>query len=287
MISEDNYNLRPIWDATLEVYREIVKICDRHDLRYYVTDGTLIGAVRHKGFIPWDDDFDMSMPRPDYEKFIEYAKTELPAHLKFVNWKNTPEFHLLFGKVQDCRREVVCDLEKRSGLKLSNGLFVDIFPIEGYPMGRLDRAYIKILNFLLTQDMNFRFTKWRDRFWKGRLLHPLGAVIALLMPHMREYSDFQSIYEKLLLKYSYDTSEYTGRASICLHVLNRAPLAKTAWGIGRKVEFHDTEVTIPQDADAYLRPIYGDYMKLPAVESRHPTHSYSDYCPWWLGPTNP
>ena len=198
MISEDNYNLRPIWDATLEVYREIVKICDRHDLRYYVTDGTLIGAVRHKGFIPWDDDFDMSMPRPDYEKFIEYAKTELPVHLKFVNWRNTPEFHLLFGKVQECRREVVCDLEKRSGLKMSNGLFVDIFPIEGYPKGRLGRACINILNFILTQDMNFRFMKWRDRSWKGRFLHPLGALMALLMPHLRKYSDFLSIYEKLL-----------------------------------------------------------------------------------------
>lgn len=285
MISENTYCLSPIWEGTLEIYKEIVKICDRHNLRHYVTDGTLIGAVRHKGFIPWDDDFDMSMPRPDYEKFIEYAQTELPPHLNFVNWKNTPEFHLMFGKVQDCRKEVIEDIEKKSGLKMSNGLFVDIFPIDGYPMNILDRLMIKVINFILIQNMNFRFMKWRERSWKGRLLHPLGALVAILAPYLRKHSDFQSIYEKLLLKYSYDTSEYTGRASLLLHVLNRPPLAKIAWGVGRKVTFCGTWVTIPSDADAYLCPIYGDYMKLPPEEKRHPTHSYSDYCPWWLGPT--
>lgn len=282
---EDQYNLRPIWDATFEIYKEIAKICDRHSLRYYVTDGTLIGAVRHKGFIPWDDDFDMSMPRPDYERFIGYAKNELPSHLKFVNWENTPEFHLMFGKVQDCRREVVVSLENQCGCKLSNGVFVDIFPIDGYPVKKSDRFLIRAFDFILRQDINFRFIKWKDRSWKGRLLYPLGALIAFILPWLKTYSDFQRVYEKMLLKYPYDMSEYTGRASVCLHVINRPPLLKTTWGMGRKIDFHTSKVNIPDNFDAYLRPIYGDYMRLPPVESRHPSHSYSYRCAWWLGPT--
>ena len=136
MKSEDPFGLRPLWDASLGIYREIAKICERHGLRYYVTDGTALGAVRHKGFIPWDDDFDMSMPRPDYEKFKKIFMAELPPHLKFVDFHNTPEFGLLFGKVQDCRRDKIEALEKVVGFQLSNGLFIDIFPIDGYPRSR-------------------------------------------------------------------------------------------------------------------------------------------------------
>jgi len=285
MISYDPFHLRPIWDATLDIYKEIDKVCDRHGLRYYVTDGTLIGAIRHKGFIPWDDDFDMSMPRPDYEKFIEYAKTELPPHLKFVNWKNTPEFQLMFGKVQDCRRELIEDLEHQSGIKMANGLFVDIFPIDGYPSGVFSRMVIKAVNFVLSQDMNFRFTRLKDRSWKGRILHPLGAVFSALLPWLRTYADFQAVYEQILLRYPYAVSENTGRASVCLHGLNRPPLSKTAWGEGRTVEFHDTQVVVPSDSHAYLSMLYGDYMKLPPESKRHPTHTYAKRCPWWLGPT--
>ena len=111
-------NLKPVWDAVLNVYREVAQICDKHGLRYYLTDGTALGAVRHKGFIPWDDDFDMSMPREDYQKFIEIARNELPEHLKFVNWENTPEFTLLFGKVQDTRADFVKSIEAECGYML-------------------------------------------------------------------------------------------------------------------------------------------------------------------------
>lgn len=286
MISEDKFNLRPIWDATLEIYQAVVTICERHNLRHYVTDGTLIGAIRHKGFVPWDDDFDMSMPRPDYEKFIEYAKDELPPYLKFVNWHNTPEFHGLFGKVQDCRREVVEGLEQKTGRVLSNGLFIDIFPIEGYPESKLGVLNIKIRDFLLTQLMVWRFGSFKDRSLKGKLMTPIGFLLVCLMPWLRTHSDFMRVYEKMLLKYKFENCRFTGRASLRLHVVNRPPLPVSAWGDGQPHEFHDGQVMVPSDYDAYLRPIYGDYMKMPPEEKRRPTHDYGVHCPWWLGPTN-
>lgn len=286
MISEDKFNLRPIWDATLEIYEAVVAVCKRHGLRHYVTDGTLIGAIRHRGFVPWDDDFDMSMPRPDYEKFIEYAKSELPPYLKFVNWKNTPEFHGLFGKVQDCRRDVVEGLERETGRTLSNGLFIDIFPIEGYPESRFARIKIKLLYFLVTQIMVWRFGSLCGRSLKGKALGVLGFLLSCMTPHLRTHADFLKIYEHQLLKYQFDKCANTGRASLCPHVVNRPPLPKEAWGEGRLHEFHDRQVVIPSDYDAYMRPIYGDYMQMPPEEKRKPTHDYGIHCPWWLGPTN-
>lgn len=285
MISEDKFNLRPIWDATLEIYEEVVKICKRHNLHYYVTDGTLIGAIRHKGYVPWDDDFDMSMPRPDYEKFVAIAQRELPQHLKYLNWKNTPEFHCLFGKIQDTRQDVIESLERRTGRTLSNGLFIDIFPIDGYPRTNFGRFLIKSMNFILEQAMNFRFGSFVDRSWKGKLLVPLGFIFSCAFPWARQKSDFLAIYDRILAWNPYEKREFTGRASLKLHVVNRSPLAKAAWGDGQLWEFHDRQVVVPSDFDAYLRPIYGDYMRMPPEEKRHPTHDYGTHCPWWLGPT--
>ncbi|MBR3822992.1 MAG: LicD family protein [Kiritimatiellae bacterium] len=213
MISEDKFNLRPVWDATLEIYEAVDAVCRRHGLRHYVTDGTLIGTVRHKGFVPWDDDFDMSMPREDYEKFIKYAKDELPPYLKFVNWHNTPEFHGLFGKVQDCRREVVESLERQTGRVLSNGLFIDIFPIEGYPESRLGKLKIKIVDFFLTQLMAWRFGSFKKRSWKGKLLTPVGIAVGCVAPWLKTHSDILKVYEKMLRQYPFEGCRNTGRAS--------------------------------------------------------------------------
>lgn len=149
MRSDDRFGMRPVWDAILEVYDAFAKVCDKNGLRYYVSDGGALGAVRHGGFIPWDDDLDVSMPREDYEKFIELSKTELPPHLKFVNWKNTPEFTLLFGKVQDSREDKIRAIEEKTGRMLSNGVYIDIFPIDGYPNDSLFSRWVKYRDIFL------------------------------------------------------------------------------------------------------------------------------------------
>lgn len=258
MKSIDAFGLRPLWDASLEVYFAIAAVCDRHGLRYYVTDGTALGAIRHRGFIPWDDDFDISMPRPDYEVFKRIASNELSAHLKFVDFHNTPEFGLLFGKVQDCRREKIETIERTMGFRLSNGIFVDIFPIDGYPKHWLSRSVIYVLSRFFA-----RLT--RLGYW--------GNFIGM------------RVCEFLAKLFSYEKSELTGRSCSALSVLRRKGLAKKVWGTPIKVEFDESTVLVPEDVNAYLSNEYGDYMKLPSKGKCHPTHSYAERCPWWLGPT--
>ena len=284
MISEDKYNLCPIWDATFSIYKEIEEICNRHGLRYYVTDGTLIGAIRHKGFIPWDDDFDMSMPRPDYEKFIEIAKKELPPHLKFVNWKNTSEMPFLFGKVQDSRGAEVARIEKETGRQLSNGLFVDIFPVDGYPTKLVEIMATRVRARLLGCMIRFKTMKFGQQTMKGKLVWTVGLVFSLLLPWLR-IKDCMRICERMLTSHPFDDSEFTGRASLRVHMLNRKPLLRKVWGTGNLHEFHTGQVRVPDEYDVYLRSIYGEYMTLPPESCRHPSHSYSWRCPWWLGPT--
>ena len=112
----DDYNLRPIWDTILDVWKECYAICKRHNLRIWVAYGTAIGAMRHKGFIPWDDDFDVMMPRADYNLFMKYAVDELPAYMKWHSIENDPKYTLLFGKVQDERKDVLNKVKEESNL---------------------------------------------------------------------------------------------------------------------------------------------------------------------------
>lgn len=278
-------NLKPVWNAVLEVYQEVAKICDRHHLRYYLTDGSAIGAVRHHGFIPWDDDFDMSMPRPDYEKFIEYAKTELPAHLKFLDWRNTPEIGYIFGKVQETRREKVEAVERQCGYMLSSGVYVDILPIDGYPMNALERGWIRSYTKILRALWRARFSVFANQSTRGKMLCCLGWIYAICMPWIRKPQDVMRRCEAIQKRHGFDESEFTGRASVYLSGLNRPPLPKQWWGEAVWMEFNGIKVPLPHDYDSYLRFYYGDYMKLPPKDRQSPSHEYKYRCAWWLGPT--
>ena len=286
MISEDKFGLRPIWEATFSIYQQVAAICDRHGLRYYATDGTAIGAVRHKGFIPWDDDFDISMPRPDYEKFKKIAAEELPENLKWVDWHNSPEMSVLFGKVHDCRKEVVLALEEKVGRTLSNGVYIDIFPIDGYPPAAVSRLWIKICTVIPKCIIRFKSMKLNQQTSKGKVIWLFGALFSALLPWVSKERCMQ-FFERMLLKYGFDDCEFTGRSCSLLTVLRRAPLARGAWGRPTPHEFEDSAVMLPEDFDAHLRNEYVKfhYMTLPPESCRYPSHSYSWRCPWWLGPT--
>ena len=279
---EDPFHLSPLWAATLDVYQEFAKLCDKYGLRYYITDGNCIGAVRHKGFIPWDDDFDVSMPRPDYDRLLEVV-SELPSHLKFVNWRNTPEFKLLFGKIQDCRPNVVSEVERQVGHSLSNGIFIDVFPIEGYTKCRLMDVWLKQLYRATGFIEHFR----QEKFWKLsaklKVKWLIGAVLSVWLPRVKTHRQFMELYEKRIKKYAFGSGPVTGRASLCGAVTLKYPLA--AWGSPSKGDYNGLQVPLPADCDAYLKVEYPDYMTLPPVEKRHPTHTYAERCPWWLGPT--
>ena len=287
MTREDKFNLMPIWSACLEIYKEVAKICDRHGLRYYATDGTALGAVRHKGYIPWDDDFDISMPRPDYEKFKKYAETELPNHLKFWDYKSEPNFIFLFGKVQDTRREVVEELERKVGHCLSNGSYIDIFPIDGYPESKISTLWMKYSTIFPKCIVRFRCMRFKEQpSFKGCIAWCVGALLSALFPWIKQTSCLEYC-EKLILKNQFDSSRFNGRTCSNVTVLRRAPLKREAWGKPTPSQFEDTQIMLPCDVDAHLRNEYfrWDYMQLPPEKDRHPTHGYSYHCAWWLGPT--
>ena len=127
------FDLRTFQLRLLDILTEVDKACQTHHIRYYLVAGTLLGAVRHKGFIPWDDDIDIAMPRPDYERFLRHAHEWLPAPLEVVAPEYTKHYPFAFAKVQDSHTTL---LERRK-LQYIGGLCIDIFPLDGLPSGQL------------------------------------------------------------------------------------------------------------------------------------------------------
>ena len=284
MSHEDPYNLRPLWDGLLDIYAIFSSICDKHGLRFYLTDGSAIGAVRHKGFIPWDDDLDISMPRPDYERFLRISDAELPSYLKVVNWENTPEFDCMFAKVQDCRREKIESIEKKLGWELSNGLFIDIFPVDGYPEKFIQRLCYRVKIKSLWFVRRFCAQDFQSQTFKGKFAWLWGAFLAIFVFRIRSITKCLNMANGLNKSHAFDEFRLCGRSATTMW--KRYVLPKAVYGEPMYFDFEGRfKVPLPHDYDTFLRYDYPDYMTPPPKEKQHPTHGYPHRCPWWLGPT--
>ena len=127
------YDIRPLQLRILKNLLAIDKVCKEHNLRYYIMAGTMLGAVRHKGFIPWDDDLDIGMPRADYDLLMTNAKEWLPEPYEAVCAENDKEYPLPFAKIQDADTTLI----ERMHLKYLGGVYIDVFPLDGVPTGRM------------------------------------------------------------------------------------------------------------------------------------------------------
>ena len=260
----DKYNLRPLWRAILDVYEQVYAICERHQLRIFVAYGTEIGAMRHQGFIPWDDDFDVYMPRPDYNRFMELASKELPDYLEWHSIENDPDYHLLFGKVIDTRKDVIDRVKRESNLALNQGVFIDFFPLDGLPA---TKAGIFLWN--VQRSLIRRAFDARNR--EHGLITLFYKFIALFLPRFKDERSYGLYLQNWISRLPFDSSRNVGWNLDTL----RFPkyIKRREWFDSAKiVPFENTQVPVPIGVLEDLKAMYGDYKKLPPKEQRKPSH---------------
>ena len=268
----DNETLRKVQLAQLEIGKEIKRVCDENGIKYFLDSGTLLGAIRHKGFIPWDDAMDMGMLREDYERFIEIAPKELKPEYFLQTWKTDKSYPYAFAKIRKKGTVFIEAVSQKTNAH--NEIFVDVFPYDIYPDDETVRTKLtkKIMLLKYSLWMKDGMTPWlRHKSVLDRLL-----VKAKYVPHYfyaltHSRDAMIAEYEKLMPMHNAETSKYYVEQS------GGTPFGK--WIIPTEcfkdfieVKFEDTMFLVPEKYDLYLKTVYGDYMQLPPVEKRGNWH---------------
>lgn len=262
--------LEEIHEGTLVILKKIIEICDKINVNYFIAYGTLIGAVRHKGFIPWDDDLDIIMLRPEYDKFVSYCdahENELYP-FRLMNRFNTPGYPFNISRFNDLRYRMETNGYPDAGM----GMFVDIYPFDGCGNDR-DEA-IREFNPKKKFLMRMLSLTYSDSFTpsKKSLFNTLAKLILYPIAKILGMNYFLCKLDNLCKTYDYSKSKFVGVVTWdekCFPV-EKAWVEKTI-----EAPFEGLKVKIPVDYDKVLRLSYGDYMKLPPVEERVPHHGYS------------
>ena len=255
-----------IWD----IMKVILKFIEKEGTEYYMLGGTLLGAVRHKGFIPWDDDIDIGIPRGEYERFLSDIKRELPDYMAVRTYKNSRNHHYYFSRIVDKRYKV-----KRTGSEVDRleEVWVDIFPLDGMPNRFIERQIHKAK--LLASRVMYHVATF-DKVNLKRPNRPYYEKVLIRLIKFFHLGKRGNMYfwlntiDRLLRKYPYSKSDW------CINFMGqymfREMFPKEYYGKGRLYDFEECRMMGPENADAVLSQQYGDYMKFPKDADRN-THA--------------
>ncbi len=259
-------NMELLHKVDMDIVKEVVRICDAHGLKYYMLGGTMLGAIRHKGFIPWDDDIDLGMPRDDYEAFLEMAEKELPDYFRVVNYRNDPDYQYYITRVQDTQTRVV---EERIGNDSKyTCASIDIFPIDGTPNNPIARKiyFFRVLYHRALMSLCYKdsIDRKRKRSTKEKLL--LWVMERIPVEKLTTPYKQKCKIDKLLRSQKVEGSAYIG--NIMGAYRTREIVPADYYGEGAYYPFEDMELRGMAKADEYLTFTYGDYMQLPPEDQR-------------------
>lgn len=249
-----NYDVRALQLRILKILKMFDKVCRQHGLRYCLVGGSLIGAVRHKGFIPWDDDLDVSMPRPDYEKLIKHSKEWLPSPYELICAENDPCYPLPFAKIQDANSTLI----ERKHLYYLGGLYMDVFPYDAWPDNKLARWWQASKYAFLKQAL---YLIHRDPYKHG---HGPDSWAPLLARKLFTLQGLQKGIRKVLTKYDYQQATLASSYTDGL----KGVLPKRITDVYVPFEFEGETMQGISEYDQYLTHQYGKYMEVPPPEKR-------------------
>ena len=229
----------------LEILLEVDRICKKHGIRYWLSSGTLIGAARHKGFIPWDDDLDIEMLWDDYKRLMRVLPDELPETMALQSTDTDPNYFFFYAKVRD-RRSHLEELNRYDRVWREQGIYIDIFPFYPQPLWihmlseKAQGHVYKIMNRSTEGELP-------PDFWKVRFITRFNEK--LLFPILRFLCKFSRARETYGLGIPYHDPR---------HLEDTLPLTE--------MEFEGHLFPVPRDTHAALTLKYGDYMKLPDID---------------------
>ena len=260
--------IKSLQNVCLEILKEVDRVCRKYSILYWLEGGTMLGAVRHRGFIPWDDDLDIAMFREDYDRFCEIAPQELKSGYFLQTRKTDPEYPLFFAKVR--KNNTFIDEAKLDCFNIHKGIFIDIFPVDKMP-----KTTAKIKRHRLYLWFLFRLY-----FQTGKNTVPVSPFLSkpglkFLLKSVKINKDkLYNYINKVYTKYNAD-KEYDYTASWTM-AQKFNWLYKKEWHESFiEVPFEDMTAKIPVGYDELLTNAYGDYMTPPPKDKQAPGHGLS------------
>jgi lipopolysaccharide cholinephosphotransferase len=261
-------DIEQIQNIEIGILKEFIRICDSNNIKYFLAEGSLLGAIRHQGMIPWDDDIDVAMFREDYERFIKIAPGEIQAPYSISDFRIEEKYIDYITQMKDSEHQVCSSYRKKNDVV---NVWIDIFVIDGMPKG-------KIRHF--THKYNLLFHKllmmWSDLdhyLVKGRKNRPLYEIILIKICQIFHFEKIIHTYKALE---SMDRCMRNVKIAKDGNVINfmseykwRTEFPASYYGEGREVPFEDMLVRIPDESEKILESTYGDYMKLPPESERY------------------
>lgn len=256
----------------LEILKQVDEICIREKIRYSLCGGSLLGAVRHGGFIPWDDDIDIFMPRPDYNRFIEYCSTN-QTPFRLVSSEVDSKYSYLFAKAMNCATSITELNGNRNGITM--GVYIDIFPVDGlgntydeakrmYSMTRFDRELLIAYN-------------WKH-FFRSKTHSAVYEPIRLAFYVLSRFVKSGKLIERIQAKYpSGDFEKFAYAGVVCGSYRFKEILPIEVFLEYDTILFEGHVFMSIKNKDVYLKSIYGNYMELPPEEKRVVHHTFSAY----------
>jgi lipopolysaccharide cholinephosphotransferase len=261
-MTKENINLEKLKKIELEIFKQFIYICEKEKLKYYILAGTLIGAIRHKGFIPWDDDIDVCMPRCDYEIFLNVAQKYLPSNYFLQTFQTEPNWPANCAKLRDSTTTFIEKCFQR--FDINHGVFIDIFPLDFYPTNFWKKLYLNLKNkFLLIRIKKDYFNgEWTKEYtYKNIIRKVIFPLTKMLYPHLKDavIAREQTIKAVKSSKFYRNWDGGWGKKEIW---------EENYFQEGVDINFEGITVKAPKQYDKVLRHVYGNYMELPPKEKQ-------------------
>lgn len=250
--------MNDLQNVLLQQLLEFHNLCEKNNLKYFVIGGTLLGAVRHKGFIPWDDDIDVGMPRKDYEKLLSTSERMFPDGYKIIEGCKRREHIYLYSKFVNINTTIV------EG-KIIEGVYIDVFPFDG--MGHDSSCAKKHFRKCF---LNRTLLDNKQRYDKEQ---SLGHRLFQMYAHTKSIPGLLGESKKLQGLYSFEESEYV--ANINGAYKDREITKRKYFDELALYQFETIYVWGPKEAHDYLKSVYNNYMELPPVEKRQSHHNFT------------